>query len=60
MLRRYLITNAVMTAVLVSVFKLVVSYEADFLNWARSSFETFAAQSSFVGPLIHRVILVGG
>jgi hypothetical protein len=49
-----------MTALLASLFKLFVWHEAGALHWARSAIDTFAIQSSFVGPLIHRIVLVGG
>ena len=58
MLRRYLIVNGISTALLYGVFSAFVPSMPNLLQSARATFDTYAMQSPFLEPMIHRIVMV--
>jgi hypothetical protein len=56
MLRRYLIVNGITTVLLYGAFAAFVPAMPNL----RSMFNTFAMQSPVLGPVIYRIVTVGG
>lgn len=59
MLRRYLITNVVSTALLYSAFQAFVPSPVSFSQALNSAVEGFVMSDVFLGPVMTRVITVG-
>jgi hypothetical protein len=60
MLRRYLITNGIMTALLYGAFQAFVPSTPNLLHSAWSAVDAFAMQSTLLGPFVNHTILVAG
>ena len=60
MLRRYLIVNAVTTALLYAAFWLYAPSLSGLIHNARHGIEVYAMDSVVLGPIMHRIVLVSG
>jgi hypothetical protein len=60
MLRRYLITNGIMTVLLYGAVWAFVPSVSGLAHAAGSTFQTFAMESPLLGPLIYRIVTVSG
>ena len=60
MLRRYLIVNGTMTLLLYGAVLAVVPSVPNLLQSVRAVFDSFSMESPILGPLVHRIVLVGG
>jgi len=60
MFRRHLVTNAIATALLYFAFHAFVPSTPNMLQAASSVVDAVAMQSSLLGPLVYRVVQVGG
>ena len=60
MLRRYLITNLVSTALLYAGYMALVRSRADLAAHMSQGFESYSMESSMLAPLLHRIVTVSG
>lgn len=58
MLRRYLITNGISTAIMYGAYLAVVPSLPNLLSAVGQSVDAMAMESSFLGPIFHRIVSV--